>query len=102
MLAREIRDSSGRLDAISPYGYPGALRPDAEEAIDPASVDWSPTGLVSLFVSRWNNLVGLGLGSPGRLRYQSVGSIDNIGANVGLDGAVAKDHVHYAISVTNG
>ncbi len=50
MLAREIPDSSGRLDAISPYGYPGALRPDAEDAIDPASVDWSPTGLVSLFV----------------------------------------------------
>jgi hypothetical protein len=42
-------DSTGRLDAISPYGYPGADR-TPEEPPDPREVDWSETGLVSTFV----------------------------------------------------
>jgi hypothetical protein len=48
VLVRPIGSGEGR-DAISPYGYPGA---DAvpEEPLDPAEVDWSGTGLVSLFV----------------------------------------------------
>jgi hypothetical protein len=38
-----------RLDAISPYGYPGArLPPESPPA--PEQVDWSRTGLVSVFV----------------------------------------------------
>jgi hypothetical protein len=41
--------ASDRLDAISPYGYPGAARASREPP-DPAEVDWSATGLVSLFV----------------------------------------------------
>src|SRR5262249_12502849 len=43
------------VDAISPYGYPGASfvgpeRPAEERPIDPAQIDWSETGLVSAFV----------------------------------------------------
>ena len=39
-------------DAISPYGYPGAeLAPgSAVPRIEPGSVDWSDTGLVSAFI----------------------------------------------------
>ncbi len=48
VIVREIEGGGGR-DAISPYGYPGAsIAPS--EAPDPAAVDWSQTGLVSLFV----------------------------------------------------
>ncbi len=36
-------------DAISPYGYPGASG-RSETPIDPDQIDWSPTGLVSVFV----------------------------------------------------
>lgn len=38
-----------RLDASSPYGYPGGAT-SSGEAPDPAGIDWSQTGLVSLFV----------------------------------------------------
>jgi hypothetical protein len=48
LIVREI-DSTGRLDAISPYGYPGADR-TPEDPPDPAGIDWSETGLVSVFV----------------------------------------------------
>ena len=48
LIVRPI-DSSGQLDAISPYGYPGADR-SPEDPPDPAEIDWSATGLVSLFV----------------------------------------------------
>jgi hypothetical protein len=37
-------------DAISPYGYPGATLDAEAEPVDPARVDWTGTGLVSLFV----------------------------------------------------
>jgi Acetyltransferase (GNAT) domain len=48
LIVREI-DSTGRLDAISPYGYPGAdSSPD--DPLNPARIDWSETGLVSVFV----------------------------------------------------
>jgi hypothetical protein len=62
LVVREIPSTAER-DATSPYAYPGfALRRAAAEidhtrggsksaaAIDPAAVDWSATGLVSLFV----------------------------------------------------
>ena len=47
---------SDRYDAISPYGYPGGTLASSRDAAgaagppDPAAVDWSATGLVSLFV----------------------------------------------------
>ncbi|MGZ5346192.1 MAG: GNAT family N-acetyltransferase [Solirubrobacterales bacterium] len=48
---------SDRHDAISPYGYPGGTLAPGRDAAgtaaggpDPAAVDWSATGLVSLFV----------------------------------------------------
>ena len=44
----EIPDS-GLSDAISPYGYPGA-RLRGGSPTDPATVNWSETGLVSLFI----------------------------------------------------
>jgi Acetyltransferase (GNAT) domain len=37
------------FDATSPYGYPGATAPPSA-LLDPASVDWSGTGLVSTFL----------------------------------------------------
>jgi hypothetical protein len=44
--------NGAHLDAISPYGYPGAALATASESprIDPAKVDWSATGLVSAFI----------------------------------------------------
>jgi hypothetical protein len=48
LIVREI-DSDGRLDAISPYGYPGADR-TPDEPPEPAEIDWSRTALVSIFV----------------------------------------------------
>ena len=49
VIVREIPDSD-RLDAISPYGYPGGKGSDRAAAPAPGDVDWSGTGLVSLFV----------------------------------------------------
>jgi hypothetical protein len=59
LLVREI-EGTGERDAISPYGYPG-LVPATERtssripgttafALDPAWIDFSATGLVSVFV----------------------------------------------------
>jgi hypothetical protein len=48
LIVREIPESGG-LDASSPYGYPGFAAPPSMEA-DPVSVDWSGTGLVSIFL----------------------------------------------------
>jgi GNAT acetyltransferase-like protein len=48
LIVREI-EVTGQLDATSPYGYPGAdASPD--DPPDPAAIDWSETGLVSIFV----------------------------------------------------
>jgi hypothetical protein len=49
LLVNEISDS-GQRDAITPYGYPGAsILVDRGSAPDPAALDWSETGLVSIF-----------------------------------------------------
>ena len=48
VIVRAI-DGTDRTDAISPYGYPGASG-SYREPIDPGQVDWSETGLVSVFV----------------------------------------------------
>ena len=70
LIVRSI-DSSGRVDAISPYGYPGADRaPD--DPPDPARMDWSETGLVSIFVR------------------------DRVGARPSLAGGTVRSHVHVA------
>jgi GNAT acetyltransferase-like protein len=48
VIVRSI-EGTDRRDAISPYGYPGADRaPDS--AHEPDGIDWSDTGLVSIFV----------------------------------------------------
>ena len=48
LIVREV-DGSDRVDATSPYGYPGALVQGGGSAPDPADVDWGSTGLVSVF-----------------------------------------------------
>ncbi len=47
-IVRSI-EGEERIDAISPYGYPGASG-TYDERVDPAGIDWSETGLVSVFV----------------------------------------------------
>jgi GNAT acetyltransferase-like protein len=73
LIVREI-DGADERDAISPYGYPGLVastsvrdgsrggarwspptvspagRPPNPPLLDPASIDWSATGLVSIFL----------------------------------------------------
>jgi hypothetical protein len=62
LIVREIGDGPER-DAISPYGYPGLVHrgcgldahggqiaTSAEARLDPAAIDWSATGLVSVFL----------------------------------------------------
>ena len=48
LIARGI--PRGGLDAISPYGYPGASVKGDGQAPDRDAVDWSATGLVSIFI----------------------------------------------------
>jgi hypothetical protein len=48
LLVKEI-EGAGAHDATSPYGYPG-IAGEAEPRLDPEQVDWSPTGLVSIFL----------------------------------------------------
>jgi hypothetical protein len=60
-----------RRDAISPYGYPGARELPGDPP-DPASIDWSETALVSLFVR------------------------DRIGERPCLAGGTVRTHVHLA------
>jgi GNAT acetyltransferase-like protein len=49
LLVREIPGTE-LSDAVSPYGYPGAaVRGEENPAPDPAGIDWSAAGLVSLF-----------------------------------------------------
>lgn len=48
VIVRPIPGEESR-DAISPYGYPGGS-PGTAAPPDPGEVDWSQTGLVSLFV----------------------------------------------------
>jgi hypothetical protein len=48
VVVREIGEGPER-DAISPYGYPGLAAP-AGVSVDPAAVDFSATGLVTVFL----------------------------------------------------
>lgn len=48
LIVREV-PGTGERDAISPYGYPGFAAPEGVE-LDPASIDFSATGLVSIFI----------------------------------------------------
>ncbi len=48
VIVREIEGTEA-VDAISPYGYPGASGQPGTP-LDPAEIDWSATGLVSVFV----------------------------------------------------
>jgi hypothetical protein len=48
LVVREI-DAADGLDATSPYGYPG-IEAKRGSKLDPDQVDWSGTGLVSLFL----------------------------------------------------
>ncbi|MGH2986484.1 MAG: GNAT family N-acetyltransferase, partial [Solirubrobacterales bacterium] len=48
LIVREV-EGSERVDAISPYGYPGGLLAGAGSPPRPGDVDWSRTGLVSVF-----------------------------------------------------
>lgn len=48
LIVREI-DGSDRVDATSPYGYPGATVSGSGDAPATDEVDWSATGLVSVF-----------------------------------------------------
>jgi len=47
LIVRGIEGTDAR-DAISPYGYPGLVGP--VEDLDPAAIDFSATGLVSVFL----------------------------------------------------
>jgi hypothetical protein len=47
LIVREI-PGTDRVDAISPYGYPGLA--SAGPPLDPASIDFAPTELVALFL----------------------------------------------------
>jgi hypothetical protein len=50
VLVREV-PGSGLLDAVSPYGYPGAaVRGVGDPPPDPSVVDWSGVSLVSVFI----------------------------------------------------
>lgn len=70
VIVRPI-EGTDRNDAISPYGYPGA-RELPSDPLDPASVDWTGTGLVSVFVR------------------------DRIGDAACLAGGTLRSHVHVA------
>jgi Acetyltransferase (GNAT) domain len=48
LVVSEIPGADGLRDAVSAYGYPGALVNG--EPLDPAEVDWSGSGLVSAFL----------------------------------------------------
>ncbi|HET8593519.1 MAG TPA: GNAT family N-acetyltransferase, partial [Solirubrobacterales bacterium] len=48
LIVRPI-EGADRRDAISPYGYPGGSAASASPP-DPIGIDWSETGLVSIFI----------------------------------------------------
>jgi hypothetical protein len=48
LVVREI-DAGGAADASSPYGYPGISGAPGRR-LDPQEIDWSETGLVSIFL----------------------------------------------------
>ncbi len=50
LLVRDVPGADGLADASSAYGYPGAVVPFTPEPLDPRHVDWSGSGLVSVFL----------------------------------------------------
>ena len=70
LIVRQI-DDTDFVDGISPYGYPGADS-STDDPPDPASIDWSATGLVSIFVR------------------------DRIGERPCMAGGTLRSHVHVA------
>jgi hypothetical protein len=48
LVVREIPAGAGLADATSAYGFPGAVVEG--EPLDPAEIDWSGSGLVSVFL----------------------------------------------------
>jgi hypothetical protein len=57
LLVRQIGEGPDR-DAVSPYGYPGfSVNGDESGRLDPAEVDFSRTGLVSMFIRHRLDLV---------------------------------------------
>jgi Acetyltransferase (GNAT) domain len=50
VVVRDVPEGGGLRDAVSAYGYPGALTPALPEPLDPREVDWSGAGLVSVFL----------------------------------------------------
>ncbi len=65
LVVSEIPGAGGLRDATSAYGYPGALLKG--EPLDPAQVDWSGSGLVTVFlrdaIGRPPSLLGASLRS---------------------------------------
>ncbi|MGH2956329.1 MAG: GNAT family N-acetyltransferase [Solirubrobacterales bacterium] len=80
LIVRPI-EGTGLRDAISPYGYPGAAGAP-ERPPDPGAVDWSETGLVSVFVRDRIGGKGSLAGGTERSRVQI--------ADPGADGGVRK------------
>jgi hypothetical protein len=74
VIVRPI-EGSERHDAISPYGYPGAAQ-SPQPPQDPAGIDWSETGLVSVFIR------------------------DRVGDRPCLAGGTVRSHVHVADGAT--
>jgi hypothetical protein len=70
LIVRPI-DGTGRRDAISPYGYPGGST-ESGSPPDPGGIDWSATGLVSIFIR------------------------DRIGDRASLAGGTVRSRVHVA------
>ena len=59
--------------------------------------------LLTLFLSRWEGLIGLGDGSAvGKFRFQDTGTIDNYGTNIGTEGSFLLQRLQYAASFTWG
>lgn len=50
VIVRDIPGDGGLRDAVSAYGYPGAVVQPTPEPLDPREVDWSGAGLVSVFL----------------------------------------------------
>jgi len=49
LIVREI-EGTGERDAVSPYGYPGFAGWEGRRPLDPTEIDFSGTGLVSIFI----------------------------------------------------
>jgi hypothetical protein len=50
LIVREV-EGTGERDAVSPYGYPGLVGGEGTPvALDPSAIDFSATGLVSVFI----------------------------------------------------